>query len=154
MLCQHCGQRTANVRVMVNVEGQRAVMGLCSDCLQRVHAELSRGASGFQGHSGVGGAAPREAEAAPAPNLARYSRNLSALAAEGKLDPVIGRDEEIRRAMLLMMEATHNLVEAAGAAPLAAALRLKERLRGRRVVLELSGGNITLHALREVLATS
>ena len=29
--------------------------------------------------------------------LDRFARNLNALAAQGKLDPVIGRDEEIRK---------------------------------------------------------
>jgi len=75
-----------------------------------------------------------------------------AILRENLADFVLVSEEEIRRAMLLMMEATHNLVEAAGAAPLAAALRIRERLRGRKVVLDLSGGNITLSALRELLA--
>ncbi|HXF03914.1 MAG TPA: threonine dehydratase [Blastocatellia bacterium] len=69
-------------------------------------------------------------------------------------DFVLVSDDEIRQAMLLMMEATHNLVEGAGAAPLAAALKIKERLRGRTVVLDQSGGNITLESLRNLLATA
>ncbi len=32
-------------------------------------------------------------------NLAAYSLNLTDMAMQGKLDPVIGRDEEIRRCM-------------------------------------------------------
>ncbi len=76
-----------------------------------------------------------------------------AILRETLADFILVSEEEIRRAMLLMMEATHNLVEAAGAAPLAAALRIRDRLRGRKVVLDLSGGNITLSALRELLAT-
>ena len=39
---------------------------------------------------------------------------------------------------------THNLVEGAGAAPLAALLQERERMRGRRVGLVVSGGNIDL----------
>lgn len=69
-------------------------------------------------------------------------------------DFILVSDDEIRRAMLLMMEATHNLVEGAGAAPLAAALKIKERLRGRTVVLDQSGGNVTLESLRNLLATT
>jgi threonine dehydratase len=67
-------------------------------------------------------------------------------------DFVLVSDEEIRRAMLLMLETTHNLVEGAGAAPLAAALKIKPRLRGRKVVLDQSGGNITLDSLGSLLA--
>jgi threonine dehydratase len=51
-----------------------------------------------------------------------------------------------------MLEATRNLVEAAGAAPLAAAMRLRDRLAGRRVALVASGGNVSLDQLEEVLS--
>jgi threonine dehydratase len=66
-------------------------------------------------------------------------------------DFVLVSDDEIRSAQAVMIEATRNLVEAAGAAPLAAALRLRERLAGRRVALVASGGNVTRQQLLEVL---
>ncbi|MDA8327116.1 MAG: ATP-dependent chaperone ClpB [Nitrospiraceae bacterium] len=40
--------------------------------------------------------------------LARYSRDLTELAAKGKLDPVIGRDEEIRRLVQVLSRRTKN----------------------------------------------
>jgi ATP-dependent Clp protease ATP-binding subunit ClpB len=40
--------------------------------------------------------------------LKRYAQDLTAAAAEGKLDPVIGRDEEIRRAMQVLSRRTKN----------------------------------------------
>ncbi|MES2122615.1 MAG: AAA family ATPase [Chlamydiota bacterium] len=40
--------------------------------------------------------------------LEKYCKNLTALAKEGKLDPVIGRDEEIRRAMQVLSRRTKN----------------------------------------------
>lgn len=40
--------------------------------------------------------------------LQRYGRDLTQLAAEGKLDPVIGRDEEIRRVMEILSRRTKN----------------------------------------------
>jgi threonine dehydratase len=67
-------------------------------------------------------------------------------------DFVLVSEEEIGTATRLMIEGTRNLVEPAGAAPLAAALQLRERLAGRRVALIASGGNITLDQLRTVLA--
>ena len=66
---------------------------------------------------------------------------------------VLVGEEEILRATRLMIEGTRNLVEPAGAAPLAAALRLRERLAGQRVALVCSGGNISLDQLRAVLAS-
>jgi threonine dehydratase len=67
-------------------------------------------------------------------------------------DFVLVPDAEIRTAVRSMIETTRNLTEPAGAAPLAAALRLKERLKGKRVALILSGSNITPAQLRDVLA--
>jgi threonine dehydratase len=69
-------------------------------------------------------------------------------------DFVLVSENEIRRATVLMLERTRNLIEPAGAAPLAAALRLGDRLRGRRVALIASGGNVSPEQLRELLADS
>jgi threonine dehydratase len=69
-------------------------------------------------------------------------------------DFVLVPDEEIRAAQALMIEATRNLVEAAGAAPLAAALRLRGELGGKRVALVLSGGNASREQLLDVLYRS
>jgi len=40
--------------------------------------------------------------------LSKYARNLNEFAASGKLDPVIGRDEEIRRVMQILSRRTKN----------------------------------------------
>ena len=40
--------------------------------------------------------------------LERYGRDLTAVAAEGKLDPVIGRDDEIRRTIQVLSRRTKN----------------------------------------------
>src|SRR2546423_7588886 len=40
--------------------------------------------------------------------LEKYGRNLTQLAAQGKLDPVIGRDEEIRRVIQVLSRRTKN----------------------------------------------
>jgi threonine dehydratase len=65
---------------------------------------------------------------------------------------VLVPDEEIRAAQGLMIETTRNLAELAGASPLAAALRLREELAGKRVALVLSGGNASREQLRAALA--
>ena len=67
-------------------------------------------------------------------------------------DFVLVDEDELGRAVLLMIEGTRNLVEPAGAAPLAAALRMRDRLAGKKVALILSGGNISPDQLRELLA--
>jgi len=60
-------------------------------------------------------------------------------------------DEEIRAAMRHLFADTHNVAEGAGAAGLAAALRERERVRGKRVGLVLSGGNVDAELFAEVL---
>ena len=67
-------------------------------------------------------------------------------------DFVFVSDDAIRRAIVHYIEKAHTLAEGAGAAPLAAALELKEQLRERKVALILSGGNITTDQLRDGLA--
>ncbi|HAI81472.1 MAG TPA: type VI secretion system ATPase TssH, partial [Chryseobacterium sp.] len=41
-------------------------------------------------------------------SLNKYAKNFNELAAEGKLDPVIGRDEEIRRVLQILSRRTKN----------------------------------------------
>jgi threonine dehydratase len=65
-------------------------------------------------------------------------------------DFVLVTDDEIRAAQRLMIEGTRNLIEAAGAAPLAAALSLRSELAGSRVVLVASGGNVSPAQLVEL----
>ena len=61
-------------------------------------------------------------------------------------------DDEVEAAMRLYFSATHNVAEGAGAAPLAAALQEREQLRGKRVALVLSGGNVDRATYAGVLA--
>ena len=105
-----------------------------------------------------------QAEAAPAAFRSWQARDLvedeTATAAEGLAtrvpfelpqrimwehldDFVLVSEDAIRSATRAMIEHTRNLVEPAGAAPLAAALQLRDRLRGRKVALVASGGNIS-----------
>lgn len=65
-------------------------------------------------------------------------------------DIVLASDEELRRAILLLATAVRQTAEGAGAASTAAALRLRDRLRGKTVVLVLSGGNITFEDLADI----
>ena len=66
-------------------------------------------------------------------------------------DFILVSEEELKSAIILAIEHTHNLVEAAGAAALAATYKIREQLHGKRVVVVMSGGNITLPQLREIL---
>jgi len=61
-------------------------------------------------------------------------------------------EEEMRRAIRIIFSDTHNIAEGAGAAPLAAALRERDRLAGKKVAVIQSGGNIDRALFAEILA--
>jgi threonine dehydratase len=113
-----------------------------------------------------------QAEAAPAAWISwrerRIATSTTATAAEGLAtrvgfempqqimrelldDFILVSEEELRAATRLMIEKTRNLVEPSRAAPLAAALRLRDQLAGKQVALMCSGGNISPAQLVEIL---
>lgn len=67
-------------------------------------------------------------------------------------DFILVSEEEMVQAILLMMELIRNMAEEAGASPLAAALKIKQRIRGRKVALVLTGSNISMDRLRQILS--
>jgi threonine dehydratase len=67
-------------------------------------------------------------------------------------DFMLVSERELEEATRLMIDKTRNLVEPAGAAALAAALRIRSELQGKRVVMICSGGNISYAQLKALLA--
>lgn len=67
-------------------------------------------------------------------------------------DFVLVSDDEIRAAMRALLVEAHVVAEAAGAAATAAAWKLRDRLRGRRVAAWVSGANATAASLQQALA--
>ena len=66
-------------------------------------------------------------------------------------DFMLVSDEEIGRAIKMYVEKAHTIAEGAGAAPLAAAAKMRDRLKGKKVGLILSGGNIPYENLMKFL---
>jgi threonine dehydratase len=66
-------------------------------------------------------------------------------------DFILVSEDEMSSAILTYLELVRNLSEEAGAAPLAAALKIKDRLKGKTVALVLSGSNISLERLKSLL---
>lgn len=60
-------------------------------------------------------------------------------------------EAEIAEAMRIYFDATHQVAEGAGAAPLAALMKDRQRMAGKRVGLVLSGGNIERNRYLQVL---
>ncbi|MFC2167445.1 threonine/serine dehydratase [Acidobacteriota bacterium] len=66
-------------------------------------------------------------------------------------DFILVSEKEMQDAMLLIMEVVRNMVEEAGSASTAAALKIKDQLEGKTVVIVLTGGNSSLDRLRTIL---
>lgn len=66
-------------------------------------------------------------------------------------DFILVSDDEIRQAMVWMIEHAHTLAEEAGAVSLAAAYKLREELKGKKIGVICSGGNVSLQNLTRAL---
>jgi len=66
-------------------------------------------------------------------------------------DFILVSEQDIKIATVWMIKHAHTLAEGAGAAPLAAAYKIKDSLRGKKVGLICSGGNLSIEKLREAL---
>jgi threonine dehydratase len=71
---------------------------------------------------------------------------------DGLADFVTVTDAEIADAMRMLLRTTHTMVEPAGAAGLAGLRKLAPQLKGKRVGIVISGGNVDALTLRRVLA--
>ncbi len=65
-------------------------------------------------------------------------------------DILLVSEDEMKNAILTLLETIHQLAEGAGAASTAAAFKLRKKLQRKKVVLVLTGGNLTLQNLQNV----
>jgi ATP-dependent Clp protease ATP-binding subunit ClpB len=91
LLLALAGEKGASTRTLLSAQGVSA-----QDLLQALKE--------VRGSHRVTDQSPEEKYQA----LERYTRNLTDLARRGKLDPVIGRDEEVRRVMQVLSRRTKN----------------------------------------------
>jgi ATP-dependent Clp protease ATP-binding subunit ClpC len=76
--------------------------------LNRVRSTVIQLLSGYQGKEAVTQGGPAEGTPSTSLVLDQFGRNLTVAAREGKLDPVIGRDDEIERVMQILSRRTKN----------------------------------------------
>src|SRR3989344_6654779 len=87
MICQNCGKRQAVFQTHQLVEGRPTIVYLCEVCAEEFR-------SGAQSNRTTA--------------LEQYGRDITAMAEEGKLDPVIGRKKEIERVIHILSRRTKN----------------------------------------------
>ncbi|MBU3734514.1 MAG: ATP-dependent Clp protease ATP-binding subunit [Candidatus Planktophila sp.] len=76
--------------------------------LNRVRQQVIQLLSGYQGKEAVQAGGPAEGTPSTSLVLDQFGRNLTQAAREGKLDPVIGRENEIERVMQVLSRRTKN----------------------------------------------
>ena len=85
----------------------------------------------------------------------RYTFDLTFNILKSELDDIVTLSEaELAEGVRLALRATHNLAEGAGAASLAAAVKLRDQLQGMKVVCVMSGGNINIDVLKRIVNDS
>src|SRR5438067_2090177 len=124
MKCERCEKNPARVRIdEIDANGQRVHHYLCQSCVEELMGAAMGQMGGPEG-SGMPGGAPfgfvgsngntpfaggkntataeRQAKHSKTPTLDQYGRDLTAEAAEGKLDPTAGRERELRRVITVL----------------------------------------------------
>jgi ATP-dependent Clp protease ATP-binding subunit ClpC len=166
--CEKCGHRPAPV-----FDGRRT---LCETCAQRraLTGMLAVFGAAVAAAGAIAGGAmlaerlqgDGERESSPldelskrlrgtTPTLASFSRDLTALARAGRLDPVIGRDDEIERVVSILARRSKNnpcLVGEPGVGKTAIVEGLAQRIAAGNVPLALRGKRVLALSLGPLVA--
>jgi threonine dehydratase len=131
------------------VIGMRDLLGFQT----KVIGVVSDKANGYALSFAQGRPVPTNSAATFADGVAVRTPNPDAVAAinRGAERIVEVSEDEIAEAMRLCYRTTHNLAEGAGAAALAALMREREQMKGKRVGIILTGGNIDAGKFAQVL---
>jgi len=126
-VCELCGERPGAVRVMFSNGLTRRSAVLCEVCAQQTMGQ------GPVPPAGVGpqGGAPGAPDAKPESALAEFGRDLTDDAREGRIDPVVGRDDEIAQTIEILARRRKNnavLIGEAGVGKTAIAEGLARRI--------------------------
>ncbi|GIN74163.1 ATP-dependent Clp protease ATP-binding subunit ClpE [Bacillus sp. J14TS2] len=122
MLCAKCQANQAKIHLHLNVNGQKQTLPLCQDCYIQEKEKL--GASMGNPFNGFGGLedlfdnfsqnnqshSQQAAKTSTKQNgfLDQFGRNLNHAAKAGLIDPIIGRDEEIKRTIEILNRRNKN----------------------------------------------
>jgi ATP-dependent Clp protease ATP-binding subunit ClpC len=122
---------------------------------QDVRDQLMRRGNGITGADLFAPASRSTQEDNKTPSLAEYTRDLTLSAAEGKLDPVIGRENEIERLIEILCRRTKNspvLIGEAGVGKTAIVEGLAQRIVDKKVPTFLENKRILSLDLSAVVA--
>lgn len=66
-------------------------------------------------------------------------------------DIILVSEKDLKKAICLLLETTHQVAEGAGAASTAGAVKMSRELKEKKVALVISGGNLTLDMMRNII---
>ena len=133
-ICSKCNQNPAKHQSAVNINGRLYYMSLCDECF----LELQDNSNNTS-------------------NLNQFSKDLTAMAKTGKLDPVIGRENEIERVIHILCRRTKNnpvLIGDPGVGKTAIAEGLAQKIESGRVPEPLKNRRLVSLDLAAMLSGS
>lgn len=120
MLCSKCKQNHANIHLHLNINGKKQTLPLCSSCYAIEKNKIGSipssnfGFSGFDdifnklGSSPINNTTQKNDSSTNNGFLDQFGKNLNNAAKAGLIDPVIGRDEEIKRVIEILNRRNKN----------------------------------------------
>ena len=126
MLCQNCHLREATVTLIQTKDGKRETRHLCHSCAEDEtffgqsifdsflsspfadFFEMPQSRTAIADRMQKSRETKKEKKPSNTPLLDQFSRDLTALAKENKLDPLIGRQEELQRMIQILSRRTKN----------------------------------------------
>ncbi len=129
--------------------------GADPDALYTAVMDVFAGAEQVPGTPDIGAVRPAQARREPTKTLDQYSRDLTALAQRGALDPVIGRERELRRVVRILSRRTKNnpvLIGEPGVGKTAVAEALARRMVSGGVPEELARKRLVALDIPSMLA--
>lgn len=108
----------------------------------------------LRGPAGKGGGKGKKSKS---PNLDKYSRDIVQMVADGKVDPIIGRNDEVRRVLQILARKTKSnpvLIGEAGVGKTAVAFALARRIHAGKVPDALKNKKVLELSLSSMVAGS
>ena len=133
VICQHCGKRPATIQTTQFAGGRQMFVNLCQVCYNELQQSATQHVTALE----------------------HFGRDLTQLAREGKLDPVIGRKEEISRVVHILSRRTKNnpvLIGDPGVGKTAIVEGLAQRIVSGQIPETLAGKKVLSIDISQILA--